>query len=115
MNVYANNQQFRLFNSVKHGKNNPLILSKNFPFDKCSQYSLLNILHLSLISFNPNDHLPVISYKNNQFQVNQTSNSFPQFDHRISENICHINLLNEYLQNFQCISRMRKENDIVRN
>jgi hypothetical protein len=115
MNVHANNQQFRLFNSVKYGENNPLILSKNFPFDKYSQYSSLDILHLSLISCNPSNYLPIISYKNNHFQVNQTSNSLPEFEHRISENMCHINRLNEYLQNFQCVYLIKKKDDIIRN
>ena len=33
INVYSKSQQFRLFNSVKYGKNNPLVPSAIFPFD----------------------------------------------------------------------------------
>ena len=88
---YGKNQQFRLFSSVKYGKNNPLLPCEAFPFNSKSQYSSSELLYLSLITINHDHHVPIISFKNNQFHLETVNNN--------SEKNCHIiNRLNDYLK-----------------
>ncbi|UJR12409.1 hypothetical protein I4U23_016586 [Adineta vaga] len=47
LNVYSKNQQFRLFDSIKNGKNNPFRQSNLFPFSSQSNLFYDDILTLS--------------------------------------------------------------------
>jgi hypothetical protein len=91
INVYSKNQQFRLFNSVKYGKNNPLVPCEAFPFDSQSKYSSSELLYLSMISTNYDYHIPIISFKNDQFNFETVNNNS-------EKNFLIINKLNDYLR-----------------
>ncbi|CAF3865984.1 unnamed protein product [Rotaria sp. Silwood1] len=69
INVYSKNQQFRLFNSVKYGKNNRLIPSITFPFASSLQYSSSDILKKSLITLIEDHQIPKIYFKNKNFII----------------------------------------------
>ena len=94
INVYSKNQQFRLFNSVKYGKNNALLPSPIFPFHSHLQYSFSDLLKKSLITFIDNDYISKTSFENNKFVTDFSSilNSIPTLSH----NFININLINEY-------------------
>ncbi|CAF4283510.1 unnamed protein product [Rotaria magnacalcarata] len=76
-NVYSKNQQLRLFESVKYGKNNPLVLSTKFPFHSEIKYSYSNLLKKSLIIFMEHDIIPKIYLKDKNFVVDLYSISNP--------------------------------------
>ncbi|CAF3940606.1 unnamed protein product [Rotaria sp. Silwood1] len=94
-NVYSKHQQFRLFNSVKYGKNNPLVPSTIFPFDRQLQYSSSDLLKKSLITFIEDDHISKIYFKNKKFMIDLSSisNQIPI----LSCNFIDINLINQYI------------------
>ena len=46
MHVYGKNQQFRLFNGLKYGQNNPLLPCDPFPFNDEYRYSASELLYL---------------------------------------------------------------------
>ncbi|CAF1223257.1 unnamed protein product [Adineta steineri] len=96
INVYSNNQQFRLFNSVKYGKNNPLILSTTFPFDSQLQYSFSDLLKKSLITFIENDQLPKIYFKNEKFVFDLSISSNSTI--KISQNFINIEPINQHMK-----------------
>ncbi|CAF3441962.1 unnamed protein product [Rotaria socialis] len=94
-NVYSKNQQLRLFESFKYGKNNPLVLSTKFPFHSEIQYSYPNLLKKSLITFMEHDIKPKIYLKDKNFVVDLSSISNPI--NTLSYNFIHVNLLNQYI------------------
>jgi len=67
LNVYSNNQQFRLFDCVKRGKKNPLLPSTHFPFNNHSNTSYFELLQKSIVTYIKHLEVPVIYLKNNQF------------------------------------------------
>ncbi|CAF3951200.1 unnamed protein product [Rotaria sp. Silwood1] len=94
-NVYSKNQQFRLFNSVKYGKNNPLVPSSIFPFHCQSQYSSSDLLKKSLITFMEYDQISKIYFKNKKFVIDLSSVSNPITT--LSCNFININLINQHI------------------
>ncbi|CAF4064443.1 unnamed protein product [Adineta steineri] len=66
LSVYCKNQQFRLFDSVKIGKANPLHQSINFPFNN-AKLSYFDVLRKSLLTYIEMIDIPIIYLKNNQF------------------------------------------------
>ncbi|CAF3244150.1 unnamed protein product [Rotaria sp. Silwood2] len=96
INVYSKNQQFRLFNSVKYGKNNPLIPSTIFPFDSSLQYSSSDILKKSLITLIEDHQIPKIYFKNKNFIIHFSpySNSTTTIPHNLSN----IKLINDHIE-----------------
>jgi len=104
LNVYSKNQQFRLFNSVKYGKNNPLIPSGTFPFDCQSQFTTSNILQKSLISFIENDKIPTIYFKDKRFISDLSVSSYSNSNINISNNLINIKLINNHIDNL-CFSK----------
>ncbi|CAF1473112.1 unnamed protein product [Adineta ricciae] len=91
VNVYGKNQQFRLFNCINYGQNNPLTPCESFSFNRENEYSSSQLLYSSMISLNHNQHVPIISFKNNQFNC-ETS------DYERRKNCDMINRLNDYLK-----------------
>ncbi|CAF2042231.1 unnamed protein product [Rotaria magnacalcarata] len=73
LNVYSNNQQFRLFDSVKRGMNNALLQSKSFPFNNKLKTSYFEILEKSIVSNVKEIYVPIISLENNQFIIKQVN------------------------------------------
>ncbi|CAM4847093.1 unnamed protein product [Rotaria magnacalcarata] len=94
-NVYSKNQQFRLFNCVKYGKNNPLVPSTTFPFHYQLEYSSHNLLKKSLITFMEDDHIPKVYLNGDKFDINLSSisNRITTF----SYNLININLTNQHI------------------
>jgi hypothetical protein len=99
MNVYSKNQQFRLFNSVKYGKNNPLIPSTTLPYDCQSQYSYSDLLRKSLISFIEDDQIPKLYVKNKKFHLGLFITSSLNSMNTISQNLININIINDHIDN----------------
>jgi hypothetical protein len=99
MNVYCKNQQFRLFKSVKSGKNNPLIPSVKFPFDSQLKFSERNLLQKSLITFIEDDNIPKIYFKDNKFVLNLSIMSVSNPIISIAQNYVNIKLINEAVEN----------------
>lgn len=95
-NVYSKNQQFRLFNCVKYGRNNPLIPSTTFPFHYQLQYSFFNLLKKSLITFMDDDQLPKIYLNGKKFDIKSSSISNPIAT--VSYILININLLNQHIK-----------------
>ncbi|CAF3802083.1 unnamed protein product [Rotaria sp. Silwood1] len=95
MNVYSKNQQFRLFNSVKYGKNNPPVPSIIFPFHCQLQYSASDLLKKSLITFIEDDHTSKIYFRNKKFVIDLSSISKPITT--LSCNFININLINQHI------------------
>ncbi|CAM2729007.1 unnamed protein product [Rotaria socialis] len=95
-NVYSNNQQFRLFNCVKYGKNNPLVPSTTFPFHYQLEYSSHNLLKKSLITYMEDDHIPKVYLNGDKFDINLSSisNRIATF----SYNLININLINQHIK-----------------
>ena len=67
MNVYSKNQQFRLYNSVKYGKSNPLLPSIKFPFKSGDNLSDCDLLQKSIITFIEDENIPKIHFNTNRF------------------------------------------------
>jgi len=97
--VYSKNQQFRLFNCVKHGKNNPLIPSIIYPFHHQPHFSNADLLQKSLITFIEDDQILNISIKNNKFQINSSSTSNSNSIISMSKKFINIGLINEHIHN----------------
>ena len=99
-NVYSKNQQFRLINCVKYGKNNPLVPSTSFPFHYQLHYSSFNLLKKSLITFMEDDYIPKIYLNDKKFDINLSSisNGIATF----SYNLININLLNQHIKPCPC-------------
>lgn len=72
LNVYSKNQQFRLFESVKIGKTNPLRQSTDFPFNN-SQVSYFDILNKSLLTYIEIIDIPIIYFNKSQFEYISTN------------------------------------------
>ncbi|CAF1274921.1 unnamed protein product [Rotaria sordida] len=96
INVYSKNQQFRLFNSVKYGKNNPLIPSTTFPFDSSLQYSFSDILKKSLITLIENHQIPKIYFKNKNFIIHFPPYSNSNSTTTIPQNLLNIKIINDH-------------------
>ncbi|CAF4023524.1 unnamed protein product [Rotaria magnacalcarata] len=94
LNVYCKNQQFRLFDSVKLGKTNPLRQSTYFPFNN-SEVSYFNVLRKSLLTYIEMIDIPIIYFKNNQFI--HTSTNKTNLLSTIDSNIININKLNIHI------------------
>ena len=73
LNVYSKNQQFRLYDSTKHGQDNPLILTNDYPFDQLHSHSYFDILRKSLITNINDTNLPLITLDNGRFYLKQSS------------------------------------------
>jgi len=99
VHVYSKNQQFRLFNCVKYGKNNPLIPSTTFPFYSQSNLLLSDFLQKSLITFIEDYETPKIYFKNRKFLFSSSSSS--NFDSiiPISQKFMNIELINQHITN----------------
>jgi hypothetical protein len=98
INVYCNNQQFRLFNSVKYGKNNPLIPSITFPYDSGLEFSSSDLLKNSLITFIDDNQIPKIYFENKRFIIQSTGTCNPKSIDEILENFPNIKLINDYIE-----------------
>jgi hypothetical protein len=99
INVYSKNQQLRLYNSVKYGKNNPLIPSITFPFDSQLQNSFSDLLKKSLITFIENDQIPKIHFNNKKFVIDLSSTSNSNLNINMSQNFINIEIINEHIDN----------------
>lgn len=99
INVYSKNQQFRLFNCVKYGKNNPLIPSITFPFHYQLNFSLSDFLQKSLITFIEDHEIPKIYFKNKKFLFDSSFTSNLNSIIPISQNFINIELINEHIAN----------------
>ncbi|CAF1001726.1 unnamed protein product [Adineta ricciae] len=76
MNVYSNNQQFRLFDCIKMGKSNVLHQSTIYPFCNQSEIAYRDILKKSLTTYNSDLlHLPQLSFTSNQFDLKHSNPS----------------------------------------
>jgi hypothetical protein len=94
LGVYSKNQQFRLFDCVKKGKNNPLRLSNYFPFYSDCEIPYNDILSRSLLTNIEGKDLPVVLLENNQFIWKHTSTilvSSTANDDNV-DNLRHINI-----------------------
>ena len=70
LNVYHRNQQFRLFDCVKQGKNNPLRQTTLFPFYNQTELLYSQVLTKSIITKHINAFdLPVMYFHSNHFQL----------------------------------------------
>jgi hypothetical protein len=103
LNVYSKNQQFRLFDSIKKNKNNPLVQSNHFRFNNEGNHSYFEVLQKSIVT---NVHLinvPIIYLKNDQFcvKLNNNMNSSGRFD----DNFIILNDVNNHLKNFFTFER----------
>ncbi|CAF4753492.1 unnamed protein product [Rotaria sp. Silwood1] len=96
INVYSKNQQFRLFNSVKYGKNNPLIPSITFPFASSLQYSSSDILEKSLITLIEDHQIPKIYFKNKNFIIHFSP--YSSSTTTIPQNLLNIKLINDHIE-----------------
>jgi hypothetical protein len=67
LSVYSKNQQFRLFDCVKRGKNNPLVPSTQFPFNNDFNTLYFDLLRKSIVTYSELFDVPIIYLKNNQF------------------------------------------------
>lgn len=99
IHVYSKNQQFRLFNCVKYGKNNPLIPSSRLPFHDELNFSTSNLLEKSLITFIENDEIPKIHLKNKTFLFNSSCINNVNSIITVPANLINIELLNEHIAN----------------
>ncbi|CAF1671021.1 unnamed protein product [Rotaria magnacalcarata] len=99
LNVYSKNQQFRLYNSVKHSKNNPLILSATSPFDQQPHLPFSNVLQKSLVSFIEDNKIPRIYFENKKIMLNLSTSSGSNLISTISQNFINITLINECIDN----------------
>ena len=95
INVYSNNHQFRFFNTVKYGKNNPLVPSTIFPSDRQLQYSSFDLLKKSFITFIDNNYVSKIYFRNNKFMIGLSSLSHSLTI--LSHNSININLINKHI------------------
>lgn len=73
-NVYLKNQQFRMLDSVKHGKNNPLVPSTIFHFES-RQHSFSDLLKKSLITFIEDASISKICRANKRLRIDSSSDS----------------------------------------
>lgn len=70
MNVYNKNQQFRMYQAVKIGKNVSFDCSIEYPFDQQSSWTQPEILEKSLISYNiQNCNLPIFVLIHDHFDI----------------------------------------------
>ncbi|CAF4089392.1 unnamed protein product [Rotaria magnacalcarata] len=99
LNVYSKNQQFRLYNSVKHSKNNPHILSATSPFDQQPHLPFSNVLQKSLVSFIEDNKIPRIYFENKKIMLNLSTSSGSNLISTISQNFINITLINECIDN----------------
>ena len=111
MNVYSKNQQFRLFNSVKYGKTNPLIPSIKFPFKSEDKLTDTKYLQRSIITFIDNDKIPTIHFNDNRFLLEYNiSRDFGPMDMGII-NYPNINLINDSIANVHCAATLIKRDE----
>jgi hypothetical protein len=110
--VYSKNQQFRLFNCVKYGKNNPLIPSTTYPFDHQSHFLSDDLLRKSLITLIDDDQIPNIYFKNNKFQINTSFNDSPNLINLKAKNFTNIQLINEHIDNSSFLFMYTNSNPI---
>ena len=75
LHVYSRNQQFRLFECVKHGQNNILVLSNDFPYRKQRNNDLVFILHASMITTANQQASSILHLENNLFSIRYKSNT----------------------------------------
>lgn len=115
LHVYSKNQQFRLYDSIKKGKNNPLITTMNFPFDENTKHSYFDILQKSIVSHTEQKNVPIIYEQNKQFITN-TNNTTTSFIYSTSI-INHIIIINTYMNTYYkfndvhaCILELNKLN-----
>lgn len=98
LNVYSNNQNFRLFDCVKIGKSNALRESTYYQFNNKSDNSYVELIHKSLITFVQGVNVPIVNFKNYEFfkssidKINLQSES--------NYNCLFFNNLNGHLKNF---------------
>lgn len=98
MHVYSKNQQFRLFDSIKKNKNNPLVLSTYYPFNNCTTNSYFDIIEKSLVTNTKNIHVPIVCLAHNEFifKINDTISSSIYFD----SNLYNFTFINTHLNAF---------------
>ena len=123
LHVYSRNQQFRTYDAIKTGLNNPLITTNDFPFQQTKSHSYFDILNKSLITNTINIHVPLILLENEYLFNSQTAskltfepidikNNFRQSDNRKSSKISlHDipNLLSSYEQRKKTTSNLQIE------
>ncbi len=102
ISVYSKNQQFRLFNSIKYGKNIPLVPCITFPFDAQSPLSESELLQKSLITFIEDDHIPNIYYTDKKFVLNSSSMTTSNSIIPIHTNI---KIINELIENLYSMNK----------
>ncbi|UJR12693.1 hypothetical protein I4U23_016867 [Adineta vaga] len=113
LNVYSNNQQFRLYQSTKFGKHNPLLPTSDFPFNPCNkQYDISmnndgidhSMLKHSLIAYISDDsNIVVLSYNDNKWvAMNEHDNSIteltPSYNFADSSTIAKFTIQNNLIQ-----------------
>ncbi|CAF3372098.1 unnamed protein product [Rotaria socialis] len=94
LNVYCKNQQFRLFDSIKIGKRNPLRQSTYFPFNN-SQDSYFDVLRKSLLTYIEMIDIPIIYFKNNQFIHTYTNKT--NLSSTFDNNLINLNKINTHI------------------
>ncbi|CAF3798933.1 unnamed protein product [Rotaria sp. Silwood1] len=73
LNVYSNNQQFRMFDSVKKNKNNALLQTIHYPFSNKLNTSYDEILSKSIITNVQQIDSPIIFFEENLFKLHSHS------------------------------------------
>ncbi|CAF3230344.1 unnamed protein product [Rotaria sp. Silwood2] len=69
LNVYSNNQQFRMFDSVKKNKNNALLQTIYYPFNNQPNTSYDEIFSKSIITNVQQIDAPIIFFEKNLFRL----------------------------------------------
>ncbi|CAF3245724.1 unnamed protein product, partial [Rotaria sp. Silwood2] len=72
LHVYCKNQQFRLYDSIKIGSNNPLTTTSNYPFQQTKSHCYFDILRKSLITNTSSIHTSLIILKDKYLFRTQT-------------------------------------------
>jgi hypothetical protein len=73
LHVYSKNQQFRMYDSIKTGQNNPLVMSFEYPFNQTKSHCYFDILHKSLITNVNHETLPLVILDKQQLFLTQKS------------------------------------------
>jgi hypothetical protein len=71
LHVYSKNQEFRLYDSIKNGLNNPLITISDYPLEQSEFLCYFDILRKSLITNINNIHVPLVTLKDEHFFISQ--------------------------------------------
>ncbi|CAF4969149.1 unnamed protein product, partial [Rotaria sp. Silwood1] len=72
LHVYCKNQQFRLYDSIKIGSNNPLTITSDYPFQQTKSHCCFDILRKSLITNTASIHTSLLVLKDKYLFHTQT-------------------------------------------